>query len=516
MLRNSDSIDRATNNVKAIAFMWYLGGNLKTATVNLTQNIVVGVPRLQMDVTGGAGLFLSGAQKAIKDRITGNNRKGLTDEEAQLVNELFDNQTISAALLDEQRGKLSSSPMGKGWEKVIDIMGLPMAEVEKFNRASLALAAFRAARDGKMKPHARKRHGVVGQKADYAQAKAFAQEVVRDAHFVYGKSNAPEFLRSSSIGRGLPSAAYTFRTFSHNLLNIWGHALSQGKEGHVFIAKSILSTMALGGVAAFPFFATLQALWQAGADDDDDWLETIRNWLPKNNLIRDIACYGLPSMAGVNIGGSLSMEAPFTEPLKRGANFEEVAIGTIKNLIGIPYTLAIEKPSKTIDAVRAGNTQRAVEAAMPTAVSNMMQAFRLATEGQTSLKGKPINSPGESGARKLSTAEAIGKAAGFQPVSSTKSYAAYSASKHSDEVRSNKVDDLTVLGLEALDKQDGKKRHEMIQRMNAWNAEMKEAGKTHMLIKLSDVERRIKARRRGNKVTPKSMVKKQQYESTWK
>lgn len=43
MLRNSDKIDRMAANVKNIAFAWYLGGNIKTAVVNATQNLMVGV-----------------------------------------------------------------------------------------------------------------------------------------------------------------------------------------------------------------------------------------------------------------------------------------------------------------------------------------------------------------------------------------------------------------------------------------------------------------------------------------
>ena len=44
MLRNSDQIDRITGNIKSVAFAWYLGGNIKTAVVNLTQNAVWACP----------------------------------------------------------------------------------------------------------------------------------------------------------------------------------------------------------------------------------------------------------------------------------------------------------------------------------------------------------------------------------------------------------------------------------------------------------------------------------------
>ena len=47
MLRNSDRIDRITGNIKTVAFAWYLGGNIKTAVVNLTQNFIMGIPRLE-------------------------------------------------------------------------------------------------------------------------------------------------------------------------------------------------------------------------------------------------------------------------------------------------------------------------------------------------------------------------------------------------------------------------------------------------------------------------------------
>ena len=80
-------------------------------------------------------------------------------------------------------------------------------------------AAVHAARDGKLKAKAREKYGVKG-KASYEQAKAFASDVVRDAHFVYGKSNMPEFMRSNTAGRAMVSM-YTFRTFTHNMVAMW-------------------------------------------------------------------------------------------------------------------------------------------------------------------------------------------------------------------------------------------------------------------------------------------------------
>lgn len=508
MLRNSDRVDRLTGNIKSVAFAWYLGGSIKTAMVNATQNLVVGVPRLQMDVTGGGHEWLAGAHSTLVDRVTGNKGKGLAEDEARLVRELYGESVITDAFMDEVRGQLRGVSGASLWNKFTKILGLPMSEVERFNRASLALAAFRAARSGKLKARAREKYGVKG-KADYEQAKAFAADVVRDAHFVYGKSNMPEFMRSNTAGRAMASM-YTFRTFTHNMVAMWAWALkTQGKEGAAFVAKSLGATMALGGVTALPLYATLMALFQAVTGDDDDWTELIRSHLPEVNLLRDVVCYGAPAMAGVNIGGSLKMKTPLTRGLTGGKTPQEVLTDSIGDIIGIPYDLLVVKPSRVMEAHSKGNTWRMLEEAAPVAVKNGMQAWRLYSEGQTTLSGRALNDPGEKGARRLTGGESFGKLLGFQPVSSTKSYDAYAATKHADQVRSDKIDELTVLALKTYDTGDPAGWREANRELREWNEKMKAEGKPHMLITLKDVMRRVKSRRRENRVTPKAMQKRE-------
>lgn len=66
--------------------------------------------------------------------------------------------------------------------------------------------------------------------------------------------------RNATAGRAMGSM-YAFRTFSHSMINMWLWALkNQGKEGAMFTAKSIGATIALGGLTAFPFYATPAAL----------------------------------------------------------------------------------------------------------------------------------------------------------------------------------------------------------------------------------------------------------------
>ena len=512
MLRNADSIDRIAGNIKTAAFVWYLGINIKTAVVNSTQNLIVGVPRLQQEVTGGGALWIKAAMDTLGLRFSGrgiSGAKALKADELRMLEELYGAGVIADAHMDEIRGQMARSPALRMWEKIVRIMGMPMSIVEHFNRASLALAAYRAARAGRLSTSACQRLGVrEGERLNHDMARDFADMLVRDTHFEYGKGNAPELLRSTTAGRML-SPAFVFRSYSGNIINLWWRALRhEGREGRVFVAKSLGATVALGGLTAFPFYATLSALCTALSGDDEDWTTKVRRQLPESNLFRDVVCYGLPSLAGVTIGGSLRMETPFTEGIEKGTTFKEIMTQSLVSLIGVPYDLAVNKVSRALEAHSYGADDRALEALVPTFMANIMQARRLATEGQTTLRGRPINSPGQQGARKLDAYEAFGKALGFQPTSSARSYAAYKADKLRSATRSDRIDDFTNLALRDLESNGhAYMLRELRKRLQTWNAEMEEEGKTAMRIMPKEVLRRVTARRRENRPSREQRAK---------
>ena len=512
MLRNADSIDRIAGNIKTAAFVWYLGGNIKTAVVNSTQNLIVGVPRLQQEVTGGGALWLKAAMDTLGLRFSGRGiagAKALKADELRMLEELYGAGVIADAHMDEIRGQMARSPALRMWERLVRVLGMPMSIVEHFNRASLALAAYRAARAGRLSTSACQRLGVrEGERLNHDMARDFADMLVRDTHFEYGKGNAPELLRSTTAGRML-SPAFVFRSYSGNIINLWWRALRhEGREGRVFVAKSLGATVALGGLTAFPFYATLFALCTALSGDDEDWTTKVRRRLPESNLFRDVVCYGLPSLAGVTIGGSLRMETPFTEGIEKGTTFKEIMTQSLVSLIGVPYDLAVNKVSKALEAHSYGADDRALEALVPTFMANIMQARRLATEGQTTLRGRPINSPGQQGARKLDAYEAFGKALGFQPTSSARSYAAYKADKLRSATRSDRIDDFTNLALRDLESNGhAYMLRELRKRLQTWNAEMEEEGKTAMRIMPKEVLRRVTARRRENRPSREQRAK---------
>jgi len=100
-------------------------------------------------------------------------------------------------------------------------------------------------------------------------------------------------------------------------------------------------------------------------------------------------------------------------------------------------------------------------------------------------------------------------------VSNTKSFAAFQAEERSKKVRSDKIDALTVMALKTMDAGNPAGRARMLRELRAWNDRMRAEGKLHMLIKTQDVQRRMQARRRENRPTPKQRRKGNEYTQTW-
>lgn len=506
MLRNSDSIDRAAGNLKAVAFAWYLGGNIKTAVLNLTQNIITGVPRLGMVTKGGGIKTFNAAASSIVASVSG--AKNLTKDEQQLLDDMYKEGVITEAFLDEIKGQISGVSGSKYWNKTLKWLGMPMALAERFNRATLALAAYRVARDGQLnRQETIDSLGIKpGENVSYEQAKSFAETIVRDAHFVYGKANQPQPFRNSSLGRGA-SPIYTFRTFSHNLLSLWKWMLGQGGEGYKAIGKSLGATAVLGGVTALPFYYSALAITQALTGDDDDWTEEIRKSLPESDLIRDVVCYGMPAVAGVSMGGSLSLEMPLARNIEPGSTPLSVVGENMGEILGIPYDLILKKPSRITKFHRAGDNYRAIEEAVPTVIKNMMKGYRMYTEGQTSVSGKPINDPGHAGPRKLSLVEALTKGMGFQPVSNTKNWDRYRARSISKKLRSDKLAGLSNRLVRAVRESDRERMVDVLDDLNSWNKSAMKDKKVWLLIMPADLKRGLVSRAKSRGIGKREILR---------
>ncbi len=192
----------------------------------------------------------------------------------------------------------------------------------------------------------------------------------------------------------------------------------------------------------------------------------VRKSLPAG--MRDLAMYGVPSIVGVNIGGSIAMELPVFDRMNLNQSISGQAAEGIGQILGIPYAV-FDELAKAVDVAKSGRSDRAVETMAPGFLKNIMSAVRLATEGQTTLSGTPINVPGEKGPRKLTTYEAIKKGLGFQTTNSSKAFEIYRTMEELKSYRDSKQTELANRYVAAYRDGDTKRMVRVREQAREWN-----------------------------------------------
>lgn len=476
-LSNADRLDAAADTLRTAIYVKYLAGVIKSGVVNLTQNVVAAVPRMSIDARWAGAMYLSAARKAIVGAITKGKR--LSADELRVVTELVLEGVASDQFNQEIKGRIGTR-IGNTLNRAVDVLGLTMALPERFNRISTGLAAYRIAKDGKIvNPDTLKRYGMEkGKPWPYEKAKAYAEEIVNDTHFVMGKANLPTWARGPSVGAKFGRSAYALQSFSHQYLQLLGWMAKQ-RRGYRAIMRSLLALLILGGISSLPFFGTISRISRRmlGRDPESAAREMVPESTGANrNLWRDLVVYGAPAALGVDISGSLSIE--FHNP-----------DNPVASLVGVPYSILIDDPAKAIEAYQYGDASRAVEAMAPRFIANAVAAARLYGEGAYTISGQPLTLPGESEARRISLPEAIGKAAGFQPLSSSKAWDI-----------NEKIEDLTKFvaakrakwaSRYANAQRDGnqKEMDAVRNEVEAWNARVISEGRPQLVVRLADALR---------------------------
>jgi hypothetical protein len=456
VLRNQDKTDRVVDSIRGLFFVKYLGFVPKSAIVNLTQNVVAAAPILSQYTKGShrkLAKAMADTRRALtsKEAWTGKqiHYKHLKEIEQTALRDMHEEGATIDQYLRELKGDLPRRGWGKYLKKFVDKSGIFMGLAEKYNRTSTGLAAFRIAYNDGVDFQG-------GTKGNYNRSIDFAKQIILDSHFLYGKANLPEFARGGDFQKYARSA-YTFRSFTHNYLSMVAHLVSnQGPAGKRAVAYSLRNLIIIAGLSGIPFFnAFSNALLWALGDDDEDAMTKARELMP-HNWLKDMIVYGLPgASAGVDLTGSLSIEVP----------------KSWKDLLGVPYS-AMEDTVNMIQSLKSGQIGRAFSESpvTPLMVRNAMRGHTLYTEGQRTRSGRNINYPGKVGARKITAPEMVGKALGFQPISSSKSYAAYQAVRKAEESVQEKKRHLADEYANAFRKNDRKTMDKVLQSVREWNS----------------------------------------------
>ena len=401
-LKNSTYLDQWFGTARSFAALMFLGFKASSAMLNATQNYVWGQAQLSKQTKGATRKLLKAQHDVVKDHLLRKAGKAgiLTEEERWVMEEGIRrgrsraNYVRAMAGMDDTGGVLGKGQKAVRWltEKAM----IPFQAVETYwNREPALLAAFRVYRAKGMSKE---------------QALKEAERFTDDVHFVIGKENIPGLLRKMGpLGRTL----YTFQSYTHNYLLGMVSSLSKGE--YAVVMRSLTALALFGGLAAMPF-----------GDDLDRWyrrvygerpLRMLEKWLRATagqytdfgDQIADFVMHGAPALGGVNFSRALAVQVPWFS-----AEDETMA----ERVTGVWGGLA-QKVRYAAGAAGRGDLGRAAEYITPVALGNVLRAYRHATDGATTMSGRPVF--GDDGKQERYTAgEAVIRAFGFMPLRPSK------------------------------------------------------------------------------------------------
>lgn len=416
---------------KQAMYLWYLYGNIKSASLNLTQNYVLGWPVLSKQTNLALPKMLLAQARLLTKQLTPQEKAFLKDmEETGHIDPKF-SQEISGFV----GNPLYHPILGKG-KKAIAFADV-FRHIEHFNRTSMALALYDS--------------GIT----DMDQV----ANLIDEAHFRYGKGNRP------NLARGPISPVMTFRSWGINYLTWMKNEIKSGRISPLI--KSLTAVTLIGGVKALPIFGAIAYAWQKVFDEDIE--AEARNALGKT--LGKMVMRGVPSVIppGISMTGSIGIgDIP--------TNFQDLG-GVFMDIPDRVHRVGIDLKTKQY--------LRALEDASPESIRNPLSAYRMYTQGMRSRSGRPILDYEKGGIAKPTKPEAIAKGLGFQSSRAAEQWdmAQFMQKQEADrrETQSNFADRFVL----AVIQKDEDTAKEVIQEILLYNESMDRKNRGYMKIDMS-------------------------------
>ncbi len=230
--------------LRSAAFFWFLGFNVKSAFVNLTQIPLVTYPYLaarfgdgkavaQITRAYGTALRVMTHPDTVDDGIKAMIEKGLAES---WLDESLATELALAASENNLEKTLPRNLRQKAWLNISHYGSLPFHIAEKFNRHITAIAAYRL----------EKAEG--GTQASWEKA---ARNAVRKTQFEYARYARPPFMRGKVGG-----TVFVFQNYMQNALYF-----ALGGDAGAF--RMIIMLFMMSGVMGIPFAENIADLIDA-------------------------------------------------------------------------------------------------------------------------------------------------------------------------------------------------------------------------------------------------------------
>lgn len=361
---------------KRAAYSYYLWGNIKSASLNVTQNLTLGWPVLSKHTNFALPKILQAQARTIHPAM-------LTKNEKKFLKELEDAGHLQPQLTQEISA-YAKNPLMQGIRtktgKVLSFLDI-FRHMESFNRKAMAVALWDS--------------GIT----DIHKA----GKIIEESHFRYGKGNRP------TLARGYISPIMTFRSWGINYFTWVKNEIKAGRIAPE--AKSLLAIVFLGGLKALPLASLFIWIWRKvfGTDPEAE----LRNAIGKT--AGQIAMRGAPSQIGISFTGSISpMDVPTPADI---GTFQK----TVTEIGGV-FADVPARASRVAKSLSVKDYSRALEDAAPEVLRNPLAAYRLYEEGAKTRSGRIILDLESGEPLQMTTGEMVRKMLAYQPLRMAEQY----------------------------------------------------------------------------------------------
>jgi hypothetical protein len=390
---------------RALAFFMFLGFNVSTAAIQMTQNPTVLVPRLLRDGGGPSSLRYFGS--AVKDvygtldalRVFGKEldqtkrlikRGVLTADEVTALQRALREGRLNPVQAVELRSTVSADDLRRSGvadrdatalagtaNKVLDMSGRMLATVDETNRATAFLAAYRLA---KAKPAVISRASRLDNRT-YRDAYEYAEGVTGDTNFRSTKEDRALIQRFHPVAEMMTQ----FMSPVFKLMELYARSARQTIEGirtsdpvmaraaALQFAAMAAAQVALAGIWSLPLAERMRDLVEGvmklAFDDIVDYEQELEKLMPP--FAAAAMNFGLP-----HAWGSVSLTSRLKiDPLPQGS----VTEWDILSVFG-PVGGLVQKGMDFVQAWRLGDYWGLSFALLPTAFANISKGAQLAID----------------------------------------------------------------------------------------------------------------------------------------
>jgi hypothetical protein len=392
---------------RALAGAWFLGGNISTAMMQLTQNFVTLPARFARD--GGLTASARHMASAARDVYGTSDVLRVLGKEMEYTNRLINRGVLSAAeskamkraalegvirpsQITNIRGQFeadtlrslgvadqSAAKFASGANKVVDVSFRMLATVDETNRAVAFLSALRLATAN---PEVMVRAGRLDNRT-YATPYDYARAVVDETNFRGGVDDQPLITRFHPVAQMVTQ----FLTPSFKFIELFARSGAMAinglknsdpvmaKAGAIQFTLMLAPQVILAGIWALPFADRLKEtteflLKQAGLVVD---LEQEIEKLGINSLTASTINFGLlHALGAVTLSERLKIDV-----LPQGSLSEWDVFSVLGPVGGL-----IEKPAVAHAAWQLGDYWGVGYALLPTSLANVLKGIQIETTGE--------------------------------------------------------------------------------------------------------------------------------------